>query len=45
MPGVGVRGGVVGCETLTLGDGGVEAEELGDGYADGGEGEGGAEPG
>jgi len=27
------------------GDGGVEAEELSDGYADGGEGEGGAEPG
>jgi len=34
-----IRGGGSG------GDGGVEAEELSDGYADGGEGEGGAEPG
>jgi len=38
-------GRVGGSVALALGDGGVEAEELGYGYADGGEGEGGAEPG
>lgn len=32
-------------QTLTLGDGGVEAEKLSDGYANRGEGERGAEPG
>ncbi len=32
-------------EALAIADGGVEPEELGDGDADGGEGEGGAEPG
>ena len=37
--------GIRGLETFAFGDGGVETEELGDGYADGGEGEGSAEPG
>lgn len=32
-------------QALAFADGGVEPEELGDGDADGGEGEGGAEPG
>lgn len=36
---------VGGLVAFAFGDGGVEAEELGDGYADGGEGERGAEPG
>lgn len=36
---------VCGSEAFAFVDGGVEAEELGDGYADGGEGEGGTEPG
>lgn len=34
-----------GLVAFTLGNGGVETEELGDCYADGGESEGGAEPG
>ena len=36
---------VLGLQAFAFGNGGVEAEELRDGYADGGEGEGGAEPG
>ena len=41
---VGIRR-VHGLQAFSLGDGGVEAEELRDGDADGGEREGGAEPG
>lgn len=34
----------VGLVAFTLGNGGIKTEELGDGYADGSEGERGAEP-
>ena len=36
---------VIRLVAFTFGDGGVKPEELGDGYADRGEGKGGAEPG